>query len=160
MLRLTSRTDPSKPWPPPDPDRMFRIPRRPISGNGFTQSMDMDDFRKRQDADFARYADADGEYIVRRRPFHERLEEMDRASRQDAYNRDETAIETESEGSESGEGFPPTSKEATQDGAGEEGWRNKEGERLADFGVDEVADFYDEENLPLAELMRRRKAGQ
>ncbi|KAI6854414.1 hypothetical protein KC318_g22482, partial [Hortaea werneckii] len=42
--------------------------------------------------------------------------------------------------------------------AGEEGWRNKEGESLADFGVDEVADFYDEDNVPLAELMRRRKA--
>lgn len=39
-------------------------------------------------------------------------------------------------------------------------WRNKEGERLADFGLDEDAEFYDEENdLPLAEIMRRRKAG-
>lgn len=40
---------------------------------------------------------------------------------------------------------------------GEESWRNKEGERLADFGVDEVAEFYDEDNMPLSELMRRRK---
>jgi palmitoyltransferase len=37
-------------------------------------------------------------------------------------------------------------------------WRNKEGERLADFGLDEDAEFYDEDNLPLAEIMRRRKA--
>jgi palmitoyltransferase len=36
-------------------------------------------------------------------------------------------------------------------------WRNKEGERLADFGLDEDAEFYDEDNLPLAEIMRRRK---
>lgn len=37
-------------------------------------------------------------------------------------------------------------------------WRNKEGSRLADFGLDEDAEFYDEENdLPLAEIMRRRK---
>lgn len=39
-------------------------------------------------------------------------------------------------------------------------WRNKEGERLADFGLDEDAEFYDEDNLPLAEIMRRRKAGE
>ena len=45
-----------------------------------------------------------------------------------------------------------------RDNEGEEAWRNKEGERLADFGVDEVADFYDEDDIPLAELMRRRKA--
>jgi len=37
-------------------------------------------------------------------------------------------------------------------------WRNKEGERLADFGLDEDAEFYDEDNLPLAEIMRRRQA--
>jgi len=39
-------------------------------------------------------------------------------------------------------------------------WRNKEGERLADFGLDEDAEFYDEDNLPLAEIMRRRKVDQ
>ncbi len=44
------------------------------------------------------------------------------------------------------------------DDGGEEGWRNKEGERLADFGVDEVVDFYDEDHVPLAELVKRRKA--
>ena len=57
--------------------------------------------------------------------------------------------------------------------SGEESWRNREGERLADFGVDEMADFYDEEgkgdmdmtqrdddddeNVPLAELLRSRR---
>lgn len=40
---------------------------------------------------------------------------------------------------------------------GEESWRNAEGERLADWGVDEDAEFYDEENIPLAELIQRRK---
>lgn len=40
---------------------------------------------------------------------------------------------------------------------GEEGWRNSEGDRLQDFGVDEDADFYDEDNIPLAELLRRRQ---
>ena len=160
MISLTIIADPSKPWPPPDPDRMFRVPRRPISGNGFTHSMDIDDFRKRQGADFGRYADADGEYVVRRRPFHERLEEITMATRQNAYDPDETAIESDSEASESGEDVRPSNRENAQDDAGEEAWRNKEGERLADFGVDEVADFYDEDDLPLAELMRRRRASQ
>ena len=139
--------DPSKPWPPPDPDRLFRVPRRPITGNGFTHSLDMEEFRKRQNADLARYEDADGDYVVRRRPFHERLEDLQKSSRKDAYDADETAVETESEGSESEDEVKPFEKKAEQDGAGEEGWQNKEGERLADFGVDEVADFYDEDDL-------------
>ncbi len=42
---------------------------------------------------------------------------------------------------------------------GEERWRNSEGERLADFGVDEDAEFYDEDDVPLAVLLRRRKKG-
>ena len=42
---------------------------------------------------------------------------------------------------------------------GEEAWRNSEGERLADFGVDEEVEFYDEEDLPLAHLIQRRRIG-
>ena len=37
------------------------------------------------------------------------------------------------------------------------GWRDSEGERLDDFGVDEAVDFYDEDEIPLAELKRRRR---
>ena len=150
--------DPSKPWPPPDPDRLFRVPRKPISGNGFTHSMDMEEFRRRQEADLARYADVDGDYVVRRRPFHERLEEMNRAIDQNAYDRDEAAVGTDEETSDSGDDVQNQQDQA-KDNAGEEGWRNKEGERLADFGVDEVADFYDEDDVPLAELVRIWKAG-
>jgi palmitoyltransferase len=45
------------------------------------------------------------------------------------------------------------------DGEGEEGWRNAEGERLKDFGVDEDVEFYDEQEdeIPLAELIARRR---
>jgi palmitoyltransferase len=39
---------------------------------------------------------------------------------------------------------------------GEEAWRNAEGERLRDFGVDEEVEFYDEDNFPLAKLIERR----
>lgn len=50
------------------------------------------------------------------------------------------------------------SGESEVDGEGEEGWRNSEGERLADFGVDEEVEFYDEEDdLPLSVLLARRR---
>lgn len=45
--------------------------------------------------------------------------------------------------------------EEVQDG--EEGWKNSEGDRLRDFGVDEEAEFYDEEDIPLGILMQRRR---
>lgn len=145
--------DPSKPWPPPDPDRLFKVERRPLVGDGFTKSWDIDDFRRRQAADMTRYTNVDGEYVIRRRPFHERLEKSTRQQADDAadyYDHDEYS------GDESEEEDPAIGARG-DDNDGEEAWRNKEGERLADFGVDEVADFYDEDDLPLAELIRRRK---
>ena len=137
---------------------MFRAPPRRLSGNGFTQPLDAEAFRKRQEADFARYEDGDGEYLIRRRPFHERLQDMSKATADHAYDSDEHAVESEDEQSSSDEDI--NIQTFDNDSAGEEAWRNKEGERLADFGVDEVADFYDEDDLPLAEIMRRRKADQ
>jgi palmitoyltransferase len=41
---------------------------------------------------------------------------------------------------------------------GEEGWTNAEGDRLRDFGVDEDAELLAEDEIPLGELLRRRKA--
>jgi palmitoyltransferase len=43
---------------------------------------------------------------------------------------------------------------------GEEAWRNSEGERLKDFGVDEDVEFYDEQEdeVPLSVLIKRRQA--
>lgn len=38
-----------------------------------------------------------------------------------------------------------------------ETWRTSEGDSLEDYGVDEEADLYDEDELPLAEVRRRRK---
>lgn len=146
--------DPSKPWPPPDPDRLFKtVERKPMVGDGFTKSWDIDDFKQRQANDLTRYADVDGEYVVRRRPFHERLEETTKRrpdTSEDYHGNDEYP----SDGSEEEDSATKVSGNA---GDGEEAWRNQEGERLADFGVDEMADFYDEDDLPLAELMRRRK---
>lgn len=96
---LMSSSDPSKPWPPPDPDRVFRAPREPLSGDGFTQSMDIDSFRERQQADIQRRQN--GEYAVRRRPFHERYGHLAKSDEtDDYYNNDEDAITSESEADE------------------------------------------------------------
>nr|POE69004.1 palmitoyltransferase pfa4 [Quercus suber] len=142
-------TDPSKPWPPPDPDRLFRAARRDMAaGDGFTQSLDPGAFRQRQAADLARFEDADGDYVIRRKPFHERLQTFAKQTEADAYEVDDDDALSEDE-----EAQPdlPSKDE------GEESWRNREGERLADFGVDEVAEFYDEDDVPLSELMKRRR---
>ena len=39
---------------------------------------------------------------------------------------------------------------------GEEAWQNSEGERLQDFGLDEEAEFYDEDDIPLSQLLLRK----
>nr|OQO16515.1 hypothetical protein B0A51_17151 [Rachicladosporium sp. CCFEE 5018] len=142
--------DPSKPWPPPDPDRTYRAPHVSASGEGFTQSLDPDDFRRRQEADYQRYDN--GELVVRRKPFHERYEHLIDAAHDDdsetVYSDDDEAV---SDVEEVRGRLPAANAE------GEQAWRNKEGERLADFGLDEEAEFYDEDDLPLAEIIRRRK---
>ena len=138
---------------------MFRANRTAPTGNGFNHPIDVESFRARQAADLARYEDADGEYVIRRRPFHERLEAESKRESGRVYaieDEDEDALHVDDE-EEPEEVERP---HGDDDGAGEEGWRNKEGERLADFGVDEVADFYDEDDVPLAELIRRRKTGE
>lgn len=40
---------------------------------------------------------------------------------------------------------------------GERGWTNSEGDRLNDYGVDEDTEVLDEDDIPLGELLRRRK---
>jgi palmitoyltransferase len=187
---MTFITDPSKPWPPPDPDRLYRLSRKPViplSDGPFTHQDDNDRigaFRERQTADLdARYEDADGEYVVRRKPFHERLERTqqrmtgqgaasgsDFPGSRNVEREDESALISDEEAGDllSNQDY---SRKQIGNGdklirVGEEAWRNQEGERLADFGVDELADFYDEtdvqasndeEDLPLAELLKRRR---
>lgn len=53
-----------------------------------------------------------------------------------------------------------SSQQPNNDNGGQdkEGWRNSEGDRLDDFGVDENAENFDEDNIPLAELIRKRQA--
>lgn len=58
--------------------------------------MDVDDFRKRQQADLQRHQK--GEYAVRRRPFHERYGHLAKPEDEDDYyNGNDDAITSESE---------------------------------------------------------------
>lgn len=136
---LTPLPDPSVMWPPPDPDR---IPRKAIPMNPNSAFIHPDDiasnqehleaFRKRQAQDWKRYQ-VDTQSIQRRQPFHKRYE-----------------------------GTLPGGKPGRIQGGlvnrsdGEEAWKNSEGDRLDDFGVDETVEFYDEDDIPLAELLLRR----
>lgn len=135
-------------WPPPDPDRAYKRHERAVNGDAFVfekEDLSAGDavaaFKARQAEDAVR----------RRRPFVERLEEK--------VGREEDAYEYEGEIG-SGAEEEDEEKEKYADGEGEEGWRNSEGERLKDFGVDEDVEFYDEQEdeIPLAELIARRRA--
>lgn len=97
-------------------------------------SEEIDAFRQRQDADYLRrQAESD---VRCRKPFNKRY-----------TNRGDDAQLLNISDSEDEE----------LSNSGEEGWRNSEGERLGDFGVDEEVEFYDEDDIPLATLIQRRK---
>lgn len=141
--------DESTSWPPPDPDRAYKRPSRAMNTDAFTYQ---DSELSSTDALKAFKARQEEDVVRRRKPFVERLEakQMEQAEEdpEDYVYGDEASEEAEEE------------KKRYSDGEGEEGWRNSEGERLKDFGVDEDIEFYDEheDEIPLAELMARRQA--
>jgi palmitoyltransferase len=124
--------DESKAWPPPDPDKVPRAPRRLDQDlevqHYSTPAEEKEAFQKRQQEDFER----------RRRPVVEDTVEEDSGSDEDEL------VEYESEYEE--------------DLDGQESWTNSDGERLRDFGVDEDAEVFADDDIPLGELLRRRKA--
>jgi len=146
--------DASTAWPPPDPDRTFRFTAPAPKSEDFTPEWDVDAFKQRQEADLGRYlSSTDTTGVYRRKPFHERLEEqVAQEKKNQEYDSEEYAVFDDDEESIA----EPKKTSSAKDG--EEGWRNAEGERLADYGVDEDAEFYDEDDLPLAVLLRLRKA--
>lgn len=114
--------------------------RRPELDQGFTHeqgqvsSQDhLEAFRQRQQFDLQRFR-RDPTPVVRRKPFSQRHHNTD----------------TNSE--EQSQGFISTDDSVM----GEEEWRDSEGDRLDDFGVDEQVEFYDEDDLPLAVLLQQR----
>lgn len=147
--------NPGEVWPPIDPDRMNRSFVRNVEpGDNFVG--DVAAFRRRQEADMKRWEE---------RPVGEALREQERnrATVVDVYGRDVVEDDDVSEEYES---------EYEEGMDGEEGWTSRDGSRLKDFGVDEDAEGYanhpedeqvdageedEEDNIPLAELIRRRK---
>ncbi|KAF5864242.1 Palmitoyltransferase [Aspergillus alliaceus] len=123
-------------WPPPDPDRIPLPPkdfRDSIALAGAeTSGYDVQAFNDRKAQDLRRQRA--GVEIERRKRFHKRLQED---LEEDEPQQSDSDHEKESN-------------------YGEEGWRNSEGERLRDFGVDEDIEFYDEEDIPLGVLIQRR----
>lgn len=131
-------TDALSSWPPPDPDRMPRFSNQPAFEQPFMYDEDLstiqnnvEAFRKRQKEDLKRYNEG---ATTSRRPFHQRYKSGDRQNDSFAF---------QSTGSD-------------RLGSLKEGWRDSEGDRLDDFGVDEDAELNDEDDVPLAELLRRR----
>ncbi|GFF38884.1 palmitoyltransferase with autoacylation activity Pfa4 [Aspergillus lentulus] len=131
--------DPNLSWPPPDPDRI-PLPAKREDMSAAIAAADASYHRAVQARNMQRSNDAShsgGGHIQRRKRFHDRFNE-NKTKVQDS--------ESESDTSDDGE---------VQDG--EEGWKNSEGDRLRDFGVDEEAEFYDEEDIPLGILIQRRR---
>lgn len=132
----SSYKDPNISWPPPDPDRISL----PVSANkddAFTTPQiyssaheEIQAFNRRQAQDAKRVKP--GQEVQRHKRFHNRIDT-------DAQDESDSSGHTEQDDSD-----------------GEEAWRNSEGERLHDFGVDEEIEFYDEEDIPLAILMQQR----
>ena len=132
--------DDSLPWPPLDPER---IPRSSTfierQDSGFTDPMAMSMTPQEQKEAFHRRQQAD---ISRRKgqPANvqpKRGDEEDSDADNDYDENDELAeleIRQEPE------------------------WRNSEGDRLKDFGVDEETEILNEDEVPLGELLRRRKS--
>jgi palmitoyltransferase len=121
--------DEGKVWPPPDPDKMPRA-GRPLDGDpGFK--------------DYENVGEEMEAFKRRQQKDYERWGGKTGEDGGDGTDYDEP----EEYGSEYEEGMD-----------GEEGWTNSDGDRLRDYGVDEEAEVLSDDNIPLGELLRRRKA--
>ncbi len=130
--------DDSKTWPPPDPDKMPRhaSPLANAEARAFaTLDVEREAFRRRQEKDYERWGHKKSPAS------HEQVESSE--------GDDEDDDDAEDEEEEYEEGID-----------GEAGWTNSDGDRLRDYGVDEEAEeiFDDDEDIPLGELLRRRRA--
>ena len=142
--------DPELSWPPTDPDRMPRTPRVWTNDGAFVHDdTSIEAFKRRQKEDLKRWhTDEDG--LQRRKPFVERLEAQ--------MGQQHSGDDKEQHESNQDDDFDASVEQrpAVANMRGEESWKNSEGESLADFGLDEDVEFYDEEDIPLSILMQRR----
>ncbi|PSR94482.1 DHHC palmitoyltransferase-domain-containing protein [Coniella lustricola] len=174
-------------WPPPDPDKMRRAGQpsnRTWPGAAAAARMqeaesidekwrnpqeEVAAFKARQEMDLRRRRGTSG--VIAELKEDEDLKDLD-SGRSDndydyvqgreAYENDEDEDEDEDDDDDdnvvdNGTIPPVRGRPWFEQGIdGEPGWTNSEGDRLRDYGVDEEAD--DDEDVPLGELLRRRKA--
>ncbi|KNG44099.1 palmitoyltransferase pfa4 [Stemphylium lycopersici] len=149
-------------WPPPDPDRAYRRNAKAVNTDAFRfaeSDMNGEDtikaFKARQAEDAVR----------RRRGYGDRVDQgpVDLEDEDEGYDgvRAEDGYAYGDDASDDVEEYEEDESEKKYGGReGEAAWRNAEGERLKDFGVDEDVEFYDEQedDIPLSELMAKRQA--
>ncbi|KAJ9309648.1 hypothetical protein DTO217A2_938 [Paecilomyces variotii] len=135
--------DPKLSWPPPDPDRIPRMIKTNDTEGPFTFQQqystareEVEAFNRRRLEDIRRRQG--GAELQRRKRFHERF-----------------SLDDDDEDNLSDDDYDEDDESEHQISEGEEAWKNSEGERLRDFGVDEEAEFYDEDDVPLAKLIQR-----
>jgi len=121
-------------WPPPDPEKIRRATRQWPAG-------------RRDFAAELREVDQSGE--ARKEAFRER-QEADRRRKQAIV----AELKEDEVDGESGDNLDDVPYAAN----GASGWTNSDGERLRDYGVDEDAEERLDDDVPLGELLRRRKA--
>jgi len=132
-------------WPPVDPDKLPRSPpqvRNEQGGNAFIHGDDdeVQAFKKRQEEDYKRW------------------ETMRANDPRTGSKLRSSAAATLSEGEGSTEDEDEDGEEWEEGMDGEFGWTNSDGDRLRDYGVDEEAEMIVEDEIPLGELLRRRRA--
>lgn len=120
--------DETKVWPPPDPDKMVRTWRPSVP----EEVMEYGSPSEQMEA-----------FKKRQQKDYERWG----AQKGEDVDDQEEPQELDEYESEYEEGMD-----------GEAGWTNSEGDRLRDYGVDEAADVLADDDMPIGELLRRRKA--
>ncbi|KAK7739917.1 Palmitoyltransferase [Cytospora paraplurivora] len=172
-------------WPPIDPDKLRRAAGHhgPSGSAAAQREIDLVDkrwanpaeevaaFRERQEMDLRRRAGTSG--VIAELEEDEETDDyeyVDGDSASGGYYDEDYENEDEDEEDENEDGTAEAEQEKVpvipgqgyyERGIdGEPGWTNSEGERLRDFGVDEDAEDAEDadEDVPLGELLRRRKA--
>jgi palmitoyltransferase len=128
-------------WPPPDPDKMRRGGREwPAAKSNIEADLHYQDLTpEEQKAAFRQRQERDWEKRRRLIAELEEVESYDVMTDEDVEELDESAKKGQS-------------------------WANSDGETLGDYGVDEEAEYaaevLQEDDVPLGELLRRRKTMQ
>ncbi|EMD94305.1 hypothetical protein COCC4DRAFT_58294 [Bipolaris maydis ATCC 48331] len=150
-------------WPPPDPDRAYRRNAKAVNVGAFqfaeAPEMSAEEtikaFKARQAEDALRRRGYGGQ--AQQRVVEDEEEEAEYGNTRDddggyTYG-DDASDDAQEEEEESEKKYGEKGRE------GEAAWRNAEGERLKDFGVDEDVEFYDEQedDIPLSRLIARRQ---